>query len=129
MSTIEAVKDETTTAEIEELRARLAALEQNDPRTNRLLGLPVAPKPQGDFAQGKTAQQERARLERVKVAEAAAEATRLQAIKNAPKRAKRDAEIVALDARYVEACAEVARAEQAAYKLGAELNRLRSAAL
>ena len=104
MSTTTAPTNEELAAMVAELAVRAETAEQKLARIDaeraselNLLNLPPQPVMRTQFTNAFAERQEQARLGRVRAREAEVEAERLQAIKDAPKRAKRDGALAAHD--------------------------------
>jgi hypothetical protein len=96
MSTQDKTQSTTNDGGVAELAARLAALEVV--RESEIAAKNYLPTPKvSAFAMTMTEQAERVRQERRRAYEAEVEAARVQAVKDAPKRAKREREIAGFD--------------------------------
>ena len=133
MSTTTAPTNEELAAMVTALAARAETAEQNlariaerEARELALLSEPAAAsKPRSQFANVQAERQAHARLARLQGREAEAEAQRKQAEKDAPKQAKRDKEISAINEQIDAARSEIAEQERKRDRLIADVQRLK----
>jgi hypothetical protein len=131
MSTTTAPTNEELAAMVAELAVRAETAEQKLARIDAerasdrtLLNQPPQPVMRTPLANAFAQRQHHARLARVQAHEAAVEAQRKQAEKDAPKQARRDKEIAAINEQIDGASAEIVEQEGKRGRLIADLQRL-----